>query len=185
MSPASSGQPRPAAAYALWLDSLHPGRLGGRAGRRAGAGGRRARPGQRRADRRALAVAPIRLLGDGRHRGPAAGLTVAATADATATDGSAVRLPAGTFEWIDTGDPMPAGADTVVMREWLLQQEDGSVLIVPGGLAAPRAARGPSPPRRRRRRDERGAAGQECPAGRQGLRRGRGDRSGRAADAAG
>ena len=33
-----------------------------------------------------------------------------------------MRLPAGTFEWIDTGDPMPAGADTVVMREWLLPQ---------------------------------------------------------------
>ena len=34
------------------------------------AGGRRARPGERRADRRPVAVAPVRLLGDGRHRGP-------------------------------------------------------------------------------------------------------------------
>ena len=33
-----------------------------------------------------------------------------------------VRLPAGSFEWIDTGDPMPDGTDTVVMREWLLPQ---------------------------------------------------------------
>ena len=39
------------------------------------------------------------------------------------------RLPAGSFEWIDTGDPMPGGTDTVVMREWLLPQEDGSVII--------------------------------------------------------
>ncbi len=40
-----------------------------------------------------------------------------------------VRLPAGSFEWIDTGDPMPDGADTVVMREWLLPQEDGSLIV--------------------------------------------------------
>jgi putative molybdopterin biosynthesis protein len=33
------------------------------------------------------------------------------------------------FEWIDTGDPMPAGADTVVMRVWLLPQADGSVIV--------------------------------------------------------
>jgi putative molybdopterin biosynthesis protein len=47
-------------------------------------------------------------------------------------DGSgdgAVRLPAGSFEWIDTGDPMPAGADTVVVRERLLPQADGSMII--------------------------------------------------------
>jgi putative molybdopterin biosynthesis protein len=40
-----------------------------------------------------------------------------------------VRLPAGTFEWIDTGDPMPDGADTVVVRERLLPQGDGSVIV--------------------------------------------------------
>ena len=139
MSPASSGQPRPALAYALWLDSL------ARAGWDAGPA----------AERVPVADALGRVSADpivARWPSPrsdcsamdgiavlAAGLTVAATADATATDGSAVRLPAGTFEWIDTGDPMPAGADTVVMREWLLQQEDGSVMIVPGGLAAPGA----------------------------------------------
>ena len=42
-----------------------------------------------------------------------------------------VPLAAGTFEWIDTGDPMPASADTVVMREWVLPQEDGSVTVIP------------------------------------------------------
>ncbi len=52
----------------------------------------------------------------------------AAPAAGDAGDG-AVRLAAGTFEWIDTGDLMPAGADTVVMREWLLPQADGSVLV--------------------------------------------------------
>jgi putative molybdopterin biosynthesis protein len=47
-----------------------------------------------------------------------------------------VRLPAGSFEWVDTGDAMPDGTDTVVMREWLLPQEDGSVVI--GADAGPR-----------------------------------------------
>ena len=40
-----------------------------------------------------------------------------------------MRLPAGMFEWIDTGDPMPADADTVIVRERLLPQADGSVII--------------------------------------------------------
>ena len=62
--------------------------------------------------------------------------------------GATVRLAAGAFEWIDTGDPMPAGADTVVMREWLLPQADGSVLVTAAagqrdsGLRAPHATRG-------------------------------------------
>jgi putative molybdopterin biosynthesis protein len=43
--------------------------------------------------------------------------------------GATVRLAAGTFHWIDTGDPMPDGTDTVVLREWLLAQDDGSVLV--------------------------------------------------------
>jgi putative molybdopterin biosynthesis protein len=43
-----------------------------------------------------------------------------------------VRLPAGAFEWIDTGDPMPAGLDTVIVRERLLPQADGGVLVAPG-----------------------------------------------------
>ena len=55
-------------------------------------------------------------------------------------DAGPVRLPAGMFEWIDTGDPMPPGADTVVVRERLLPQADGSVVIAPG-------ARTPRPPR--------------------------------------
>ena len=47
------------------------------------------------------------------------------------TDDGAVRLAAGMFEWIDTGDPMPVSADTVVVRERLLPQSDGSVIITP------------------------------------------------------
>ena len=64
---------------------------------------------------------------------PAAGRVADGMAGVTG-DGT-VRLAAGAFEWIDTGDPMPAGADTVVMREWLLPQADGSVFVTaaPGG----------------------------------------------------
>jgi putative molybdopterin biosynthesis protein len=43
--------------------------------------------------------------------------------------GAALRLPAGAFAWIDTGDPMPDGTDTVVLREWLLPQDDGDVIV--------------------------------------------------------
>jgi putative molybdopterin biosynthesis protein len=52
-------------------------------------------------------------------------------AGGTATGDGTVRLPAGMFEWIDTGDPMPAGTDTVVVRERLLPQADGGVVIAP------------------------------------------------------
>jgi len=51
---------------------------------------------------------------------------------------AAVRLPAGRFEWIDTGDPMPADKDTVIVRERLLSQADGGVIIA-AALAGPEA----------------------------------------------
>ena len=184
MSPASSGQPRPAAAYALWLDSLT------RAGWEAGPAAEQvpvadalgrvsaepivARWPSPRSDCSAMDGIAVR----------AAGLTAAATA-ATAADGSAVRLPAGTFEWIDTGDPMPAGADTVVMREWLLPQEDGGVIIVPGGLTAAGADATSTP-----RTGDPAATGSRCRWARTSgwsartSRRGR-TRPGRAAAAAG
>jgi putative molybdopterin biosynthesis protein len=38
-------------------------------------------------------------------------------------------LPAGGFSWIDTGDPMPAGADTVIERERVEIQADGGAVI--------------------------------------------------------
>jgi putative molybdopterin biosynthesis protein len=130
MSPASSGQPRPALAYALWLDSLTG------AGWDAGPV----------AEQVPVADALGRVSAD-----PIVARWPSPRSDCSAMDGIAVRaarltggdgpdgavgLPAGTFEWIDTGDPMPAGADTVVMREWLLPRQDGGVILVPGGLAA-------------------------------------------------
>ena len=189
MSPASSGQPRPALAYARWLDSLT------RAGWDAGPA----------AEQVPVADALGRVSAD-----PIVARWPSPRSDCSAMDGIAVRadrltggdgtdgavgLPAGTFEWIDTGDPMPADANTVVMREWLRPRQDGGVIIVPGGLAAAAAdataltavrdADDAGGPRRPARRDDRGAAGQERPAGRRGLRGGRGSRPGRAAVAAG
>jgi putative molybdopterin biosynthesis protein len=69
-----------------------------------------------------LAAAPAALVAD-------------ALACDAGTSGGTVRLAAGMFEWIDTGDPMPAGADTVVVRERLLPQADGSLLIAPAAGA--------------------------------------------------
>ncbi|TVZ00381.1 molybdopterin molybdenumtransferase MoeA [Trebonia kvetii] len=104
---------------------------------------------------------------------PAVGGTVAPAGTGGADDldaqdldarAGAIRLPAGAFEWIDTGDPMPDGLDTVVVRERLLPQGDGSVLIAAGpDAAAPLATAG----QHVRTAGEDFAAGEELlPAGR-------------------
>jgi putative molybdopterin biosynthesis protein len=79
---------------------------------------------------------------------PAVSAAEGLTEDALA-DGRAIRLSAGMFEWIDTGDPLPPGADTVVVRERLLPQADGSLIIAAAtsggtgrGQGAGHAARG-------------------------------------------
>ena len=97
----------------------------------------------------------------------------ASAADALAgwarpTDGP-VRLPAGTFEWIDTGDPLPSGTDTVVVRERLLPKADGSVIIAPAAEAADHGRRAGHRPSRQnvRTTGEDFAAGEVLvPAGR-------------------
>ena len=171
MSPASSAQPGPALAYALWLDSLTragwdakpateraavTGALG-----RVSAGPIVARWPSPRSDCSAMdgiAVSAALLAG---HipGGNAPGGNIRG-GDAPA--GDAVRLPAGSFEWVDTGDAMPDGADTVVMREWLLPQEDGSVVIGAGA-----GARELAPGKNVRRAGEDFAAGEVLvPAGR-------------------
>src|SRR6202012_2593206 len=96
-----------------------------------------------------IAVSAAVLAGNSPTGNSSAGSAAAGRAAA----GGAVRLAAGSFEWVDTGDPMPDGTDTVVMREWLLPQEDGSVVIGAGagaGELAPgknvgRAGTSPSP----------------------------------------
>ena len=45
-------------------------------------------------------------------------------------------LLAGAFAWIDTGDPMPPGTDTVVERERVRPRPDGGVTVSPGALVA-------------------------------------------------
>ena len=197
MSPPSSGQPPPALAYAVWLDSLQ------RAGWDAAPATERAavtdalgrvsaeaivaRWPSPRADCSAMdgIAVSAAVLGSspsgspsGAVAAPEAGAADAALADAGAAEtevaladaGAAGRAPAdapvwlaaGSFAWVDTGDAMPDGADAVVMREWLLPQEDGSVIIGAGA-----GARALAPGKNVRRAGEDFAAGEVLvPAGR-------------------
>lgn len=166
MSSADGGiRPAPRIAYARWTQSL------GRAGW----------PGP---DDRAVARVPV---GEALGRVTAAPVTArwpSPRSECAAMDGIAVRaadlgpgdlgapgttervrLAPGAFEWIDTGDPMPAGADTVVMREWLLPQADGSVLVpVLVTAAAGERRGGPQASRPMRGRNVR-ASGEDFAAG--------------------
>jgi len=67
---------------------------------------------------------------------------VAAAAAAGAGDGDRVVLPPGTFEWIDTGDPMPPGTDTVIVRERVVPRDDGGVLVTGQAAGSDLAPRG-------------------------------------------
>ncbi len=53
------------------------------------------------------------------------GIAVRAADTAGASETSAVVLPAGSFEMVDTGDPIPGDFDAVVMREDLHEVGDG------------------------------------------------------------
>jgi putative molybdopterin biosynthesis protein len=46
-------------------------------------------------------------------------------------DGGHVLLPDSAFTWVDTGDPMPPGADTVVEREQVEIRADGALVTGP------------------------------------------------------
>jgi putative molybdopterin biosynthesis protein len=148
-------RPLPRAAYEQWLDSLASAGWSPRCGR-PGDGGARGgqdssgQDGDRSSERVALREALGRVTAApavARWPSPRAacaamdGIAVraadlaAAPAAGGRAGGGATRLPAGMFEWIDTGDPMPAAADTVVMRERLLPQADGSVVISPAQAA--------------------------------------------------
>ena len=122
--PPAGGPPGPEVAYALWMDAC------ARAGWRAGP-----------------VVERVPVAGGlGRvTAGPVAARWPAPRADCAAMDGIAVaapalrslddggcQLPEGAFAWIDTGDPMPQGTDTVVERERVRPRPDGGVAIDPG-----------------------------------------------------
>jgi len=60
------------------------------------------------------------------------GIAIAAGPAATGlADGGQVLLPGAAYSWIDTGDPMPAGADTVVERERVELRPDGALVTGP------------------------------------------------------
>ncbi|HUJ07114.1 MAG TPA: molybdopterin molybdotransferase MoeA [Streptosporangiaceae bacterium] len=63
---------------------------------------------------------------------------IAVRAGPAATDASPAhrwRLAASAFTWVDTGDPMPAGANAVIERERVELRQDGSAWVT--GPAAP------------------------------------------------
>jgi putative molybdopterin biosynthesis protein len=126
MTPAPD-RPAPPAAYARWLDAL--ARAGWSAWPASGPPGDPDRVPVGEALGRVTA-APVTARWPSPREDCAAmdGIAVRA-ADLAA--GGTVRLAPGQFAWIDTGDPMPAGPDTVVVRERLLRQADGGVLVTP------------------------------------------------------
>ena len=123
---ASGPRPSPAAAYAQWIDACAAAGWRGTLG---------------------TELAPLR---DGLGRVTAAPVRArwpAPRSDCAAMDGIAMkaapaavgvwRLAAASFTWVDTGDPMPAGMDTVVERERVQLGADGSAQITgpaPRGL---------------------------------------------------
>jgi putative molybdopterin biosynthesis protein len=127
-SPGTAGRPGPEAAYALWMDAC------ARAGWRAAPAAEQV---PLDAGLGRVTAVPIHARWPSPRADCAAmdGIAVAASAlDGPVLDGSA-GLPGSAFTWIDTGDPMPAGADTVVERERVCPQPDGGASIT--GLAGP------------------------------------------------
>jgi len=127
--PAAAGGPRPSpqAAYAQWLDACT-------------ASGWRAEPATERVPVRdglgRVTAAPVRARWPSPRNACAAmdGIAIKAAAEDAA---GLWRLAATAFTWIDTGDPLPQGMDTVVERERIRLGADGSVQIsgpAPRGL---------------------------------------------------
>ena len=126
MRPASGPRPSPQAAYAQWIDAC-------------ASVGWRGTP--------TTEQVPVR---DGLGRVTAAAVHArwpAPRSACAAMDGIAIKaaptaagvwqLAASSFAWVDTGDPMPAGMDTVVERERVQLGADGSAQITgpaPHGL---------------------------------------------------
>jgi putative molybdopterin biosynthesis protein len=57
------------------------------------------------------------------------GIAVCARDTDAAVDGTCIRLRPDRFDPVDTGDPIPAGRDAVLMREHVSVADDGSVMI--------------------------------------------------------
>lgn len=131
--------PSPATAYAQWIDACV-------------AAGWRGVPAVEEVPTRdghdRVAAAPVRARWAAPRFACAAMDGIAITAGPAGAAG-VWQLAAASFTWVDTGNPMPAGMDTVVERERVLLHADGSVQIT-----------GPAPPGLNVR-----AAGEDFPAG--------------------
>ncbi len=106
MRPAPGPRPSPQAAYAQWMDAC------------TGAGWRSTLAAEQVAVRDGLGrvtVAPVHARWPAPRSACAAMDGIAIKADPAAV--GVWQLAAGSFTWVDTGDPMPAGMDTVVERE--------------------------------------------------------------------
>jgi putative molybdopterin biosynthesis protein len=124
----AGSRPDPEAAYALWTDAC------ARAGWRAAPAAEQV-PVADGLGR--VTAAPVHARWPSPRADCAAmdGIAVAAAVLEGPVPGASVRLPGSAFAWIDTGDPMPAGADTVVERERVCPQPDGGVVIT--GVTGP------------------------------------------------
>jgi putative molybdopterin biosynthesis protein len=133
MPPAAATGPRPSpqAAYAQWIDACTAagwrGALEAEPVPVAGALGR-------------VTAAPVRARQPSPRSACAAMDGIAISAGSAHTDSSAYaagsantvgrwQLAASAFTWVDTGDPLPAGMDTVVERERVQFGADGSARI--------------------------------------------------------
>jgi molybdopterin molybdotransferase/putative molybdopterin biosynthesis protein len=129
VQPAATGGPRPSpqAAYTQWLDACT-------------AAGWRPEPAAERVPLRdgldRVTAAPVRARWPSPRYACAAmdGIAIKAAAEDA---GGGWQLAASSFSWVDTGDPVPPGMDTVVERERVQPGADGSVQITgpaPRGL---------------------------------------------------
>jgi putative molybdopterin biosynthesis protein len=131
---AAGARPSPQAAYAQWIDACA----------RAGWRGRPAPEQVPVGDGLGrVTVAPVRARWPVPGSACAAMDGIALRADAvtaqpdTGQGAGPWRLPASSFTWVDTGDPLPEGTDTVIQREQVRLGADGSAQItgpVPRGL---------------------------------------------------
>jgi putative molybdopterin biosynthesis protein len=121
-------RPGPEAAYALWTDAC------ARAGWRAAPAAEQV-PVADGLGR--VTAAPVHARWPSPRADCAAmdGIAVAAAVLEGPVSSASVRLPGSAFTWIDTGDLVPAGADTVVERERVCPQPDGGVVVT--GMTGP------------------------------------------------
>jgi putative molybdopterin biosynthesis protein len=123
-SAADNARPGPQAAYSLWIDAcMNAGWRGVTTAEQV--------PVADGLDR--VTAAPVCARWPAPRSACAAmdGIAIRAGSAAISADpASRWRLAASAFAWVDTGDPMPAGMDTVVQRERVkLSADDGSAWI--------------------------------------------------------